>query len=222
MKKKKIIKTIIIILIVLLIIFLIHTTRNVIIISKLQKKVTEYVNSNNYHINMISQLDNEITLNINYYKKGDKQVIFLERENPNGERIKVSTYDNGTSGINTYTETANSKIASLNNSSELLGVQVVNFLQTDNIWQTILCSIPAKIKSEEYNNQTCYIVSNFLSSSYLMSQNKNEYYFDKETGLMIKSIMDNDISKREYNFNNVDDSIFIEPDINQYQVQESN
>lgn len=48
---------------------------------------------------------------------------------------------------------------------------------------------------------------------------KNEVYLEKNTGLYVKSIIDESNSEREYEFDTVDDSIFSEPDISQYTLK---
>ena len=42
----------------------------------------------------------------------------------------------------------------------------------------------------------------------------------KETGLFLKSNAPEDTVEREYTFNNIEDSIFAEPDISQYKIKE--
>lgn len=50
----------------------------------------------------------------------------------------------------------------------------------------------------------------------------NEIYVEKDTGLLIKADVDYSNTEYKYEFNNTDDAIFIEPDINQYQLEEKN
>ena len=50
--------------------------------------------------------------------------------------------------------------------------------------------------------------------------NNTEYYIEKETGLVIKTIIDDTTATREYEFDNVDDQIFVEPDVSQYTLRE--
>ena len=78
----------------------------------------------------------------------------------------------------------------------------------------------AQIKSVTYNEKPCYEIHNFPSQHLLLGLGKNIVYIEKDTGLVIKNDADDSISAREYEFNNVEDSIFIEPDISQYQVYE--
>lgn len=93
-----------------------------------------------------------------------------------------------------------------------------NYLETDNKWQTLLGCITAKIKSTNLNGKECYIVKDFLSSTSLTSEGA-ETYIDKETGLFLQTTKTEIITERDYEFYNVEDSIFIEPDISQYTLK---
>ena len=218
MRMKKILKIIGIILLVILIFVVIHTIRNTIIISDLQNKVEKYADSNNYHIKAISQVSENTTMIIDQYQKGEKQLLILERIVDN-EKVKISCYNNG-NRIDMFTETKDEKIVELGKINEIIGMSSVQFLQTDNLWQTIIYSLPTMIKTVNINGYECYSINNFLSSNYLSGENKTEYDIDKETGLVRKLIMDEQIATREYEFDNVDDSIFVEPDISQYTIRD--
>ena len=50
---------------------------------------------------------------------------------------------------------------------------------------------------------------------------KNEIYVDKDTGLVIFKNTDGELTEKEYEFNNVEDSIFIEPNIGEYKLIEA-
>lgn len=219
MKSKKILKIIGIILLILVVLLLIHTIRNFIIIKDLQNKIAQYVNSENHYIKNITSENNGIVVKVDYYQKDNKQVVFLERDN-NGEKTKISMYNNG-ERIDTFTETSDTKKVKLNSLSTI-SVQIVNVLQTDNDWQTFLYSIIAKVRKVELNGKECYRIDNFFSPYYLFGIEKNEAYLEKDTGLLVKQVMDETTTQKEYDFNNVDDSIFVEPDISQYSLQEDN
>ena len=69
-------------------------------------------------------------------------------------------------------------------------------------------------------NKDCYKINNYLSQSYGVDYNtKVTFIFEKDTGLLIKTIEAERTTEREYEFNNVDDSIFTEPDISQYTLK---
>ena len=94
MKGKKIFKIIGIILLVIIAIFLIRTIRNYIIIKDLQNKITKYSNSTNYYMKSTVTAKEGTRVDMKYYKKDNRQVVFMER-NINGENLKMSMYDNG-------------------------------------------------------------------------------------------------------------------------------
>ena len=218
MKIKKWLKIIGIIILIIIVLILIHTIRNTIIISNLQNKVEKYSNSNNYHIKATMHISENITMNINQYQKNEKQLLVLERI-VNDEKIKMSYYNIG-SRIDMFLETKDEKIAELGKVNEILGVSSITPLQTDNLWQTILYSLPARITTVKVNDYECYSINNFLSPYNLLGKNKTEYDIEKETGLVRKIVLDEQITIREYEFENVDDSIFVEPDISQYTLKE--
>ena len=221
MEKKKIIKNVLkialIVIAILLVILIIHTIRNYVIVTDLQNKIAEYNASTNYHIKSVSTENNGTIVKMDYYKKDDKQVVFMERK-VNNEITKISMYNNG-ERTDTFTETKDSKTAQLN-SGTIMSVGIYNHLENDSKWQTMLGCISAKIKSVNYNGKECYIVKEFMSSTSLTSEGA-EIYIDKETGLFVKSTEAGIVNEREYEFNMVEDSIFTEPDISEYKLKEN-
>ena len=214
---KNVIKIILIVIVILFAIVIIHTVKNYVIITNLQDKISNYQDSKNYHIKSVAN-SNDGTTNtkIDYYRKDNKQAIFLER-NTSGEIIKLSMYDNG-ERVDTFIETQNSKTANLN-SGELTTVNIYNYLETDNKWQTFLGSITTRIQSTNLNGKECYVIKEFLSSTSLTSEG-SEIYIDKETGLFLKTTEAEIVTEREYEFDKVEDSIFAEPDISQYTLNQ--
>lgn len=221
-EKKKILKNILkgalIIFAIILVILIIHTIKNYIIITDLQDKISKYKDSSSYHIKSVSTESNGTIFTMNYYKKDNKQVVFMER-NTNGEMTKISMYDNG-KRIDIFTETKDSKVVDLKSGTTLMSVELYNYLETDNNWQTFLGSIFTKVKSVNYEGKECYMIKEFTSSTSLTFEG-TEIYIDKDTGLLVKVIEVGIDSKREYEFNAVDDTIFIEPDISQYTLKEN-
>lgn len=216
MDKKKILKIIGIIFAIALLLLIIHTVRNFVIINDIQGKIAEYSGNNNHHIKIVSTQNNGTIVKTDYYKKDNKKVVFLERD-INGEKTKLSIYDNG-EFHHTFTDAKDVKKVSLN--SGFVEVQLYNGLETENIGQTIISSILADIKSVKENGKEYYQLKHTVSP-YSMSFEGETILVDKETGLMYKNVNNESISIREYEFNNVDDSIFIEPDISEYTMQEN-
>lgn len=217
-KIRKVLKIFLIVILLVILLLLIHTIRNFMVIKKLQQNVEPYLSRTNYHIKSVATESSGIVVTMNYYQKDNKQVCFMERNN-NGDITKISMYNNG-ERTDIFTETANSKTVKLNGNG-IMSVQIFDYLQTDNSWQTFLASITAKIKKTEYNEKECYIINDFFSTMSLNGTDKNEVYLQKDTGLYVKSIIDTTSSEREYEFDNVDDSIFAEPDISQYTLKEN-
>lgn len=217
---KKVLKIILIIIVALILIFAIHTIRNYVIITNLQNKNSNYQNITNYHIKSVANSNNGATkVIVNYYKKDNKQYICVERTmNGEKEKVKVSMYDNG-ERVDMFTETSDSKTAKLN-SGEMLPLNISNYLETASKWQTFLESIVAKIKTTNFNGKECYVVRDFLSLTSLTYEGA-EVYIDKETGLAIKTTEAETVTEKEYEFDKVEDSIFTEPDISQYKLQEN-
>ena len=90
----------------------------------------------------------------------------------------------------------------------------------DNLLNLFYLALITPIKTIEYNGKECY----FLDSAELRHS-----YIEKETGLILKAIdgqsenNDKGITEEyEYSFNNVDDSIFVEPNISEYEIKENN
>lgn len=215
MNVKKILKIIGIIVLILVILVLIHTIRNFIIISKLQNNISKYKGSTNYNVKSITTEENGTIAILNYYKKDNNQVLFLERKQ-NEETTKVSMYGYG-ERIDTFIDDKDSKTVRLNAGS-VIAVNIINQVESDNLWQTIFMSLIANIRKAKVNNKDCYAISNLLVTN-IFSKDKQIEYLEKETGLSIKTETHFRTVEREYEFDNVDDSIFIEPDINQYAIQ---
>ena len=216
---KKVLKIIGIILLVLILIVLIHTIRNYIILSKLSGEISMYKNSNNYNAKFVTDFDNGNTVIMDYYKKDNKQAMFMERKF-DGETVKLSFYDNG-ERVNMYTEVGASKTVEQNTES-LMSIQIFNGLEFDknnNSLTNFLISSMAFIRSEKCDNQDCYRFTNILTM--FNKDNSDTWIINKETGLPVKSLNKESTVNREYKFNCVEDSIFTEPDISEYKIQEN-
>ena len=217
MKMRKILMVLGIIIAILVMIVLVHTIRNYMIITDLQNKISQYVNSANYYIKSIATVKDG-TITMEYYRKDNNQVVFLER-NLNDTINKIAIYNDGEK-TDTFTQTPDTKIAQLN-SGTMMSINIYNHLETENNWQTFLGSMLTSVKSTNYNGKDCYIIKGFMSLTSLTFEGA-ETYIEKDTGLFIKDVEGETITEKEYEFDNVDDSIFVEPDISQYKIQEDN
>lgn len=215
---KKILKTILIILLVLFVLFLLHSFRNFMIIRKLQKSIEPYLSSTNYHLHSINSQDNGDSIVMDYYKKGSKETSIIERvseKNP----TKISTYINDES-VTTYIDTPSEKYVTPNRNI-VLSINIYNWCESDNNWQTFLISAFCNIRTSKYNEKDCYIISNFFSPYFLYeSFDSNLLYVEKDTGLLLKTKVESMVSERSYEFNTVNDSFFVQPNINEYTLKE--
>ncbi len=211
---KKIAKIILIVLLLLLLLVIIHTIRNFIIIRGLQDNIEQYISSTNYHAKSVTKDENNVTMD--YYKKDQKELVVIQKKNGN-QKIKLSMYNTG-SRIDLFCDATDKKTVELNKESMMTVNAIYNYVETDNNWQTLLASIFARISKTECNGKECYVVNNFISSSILFEN--SEVYIEKDTGLPLKVIVDSVITEKEYEFNNVSDEIFTEPDISQYELIE--
>lgn len=215
MKIKKVLKILGIIVVILIILLLIYTIRNYVIIRNLQNKFSQYSNSSNYYIKSVSTDRDGTIVTTEYYQKDNKQALFLEK-NINGELSKISMYNNG-ERTDIFWENEENKTAQLD-SGTTISMDIYNYLETDNNWQTFLGCLTSRIKSTNYNGKDCYLINGFMSSTSLTSEDA-EIYIDKETGLFVKTNESGIVNEREYEFDKVDDSIFEEPDISQYTIK---
>lgn len=220
MNKKKFFKTIGILVFIIVILMLLYVIRNTIIVTKLQKNIKEYTSKTNFSIKVTNLTSETSKMTVNYYKKDNKEAVILER-NVDGNSVKMSFYNNG-ERRDLFIETNDKKTVQVNTKNQLLGLNITDSLQTDNLWQTILYSSIARIKIENVNGKECYKVSNFYSPYWMYGENITEFYIEKDTGLLIKTVIDDEVAVREYSFDDVEDSAFVEPDIGLYTVVEEN
>ncbi|MCI9039132.1 MAG: hypothetical protein HFJ29_04605 [Clostridia bacterium] len=218
---KKVLKVIGIIVLIIIALFMINTIRKLAIIKNIQKNANQYTSSKNYHIKSVgSGMNEDSTTIINSYCKGDNTLTTLEMTR-DGEKIhKLSVYDNGIKK-DVFTETSKQKVAEMDVEESMnLIMPIYNYFEGASNMQLIWMAIVSRVEDIEYNGKQCYRVANSPSSSVLKTDNNNidEVYIEKDTGLVIRTHFGNTISEREYEFNNVQDDIFTEPDIREYET----
>ena len=82
------------------------------------------------------------------------------------------------------------------------------------IWERIEDAIKSNIKTEEYNGRQCYKISTKMNDGYIAVD-----YYDKEIGWpLYSSYQEGSEIIREHEFNNVDDSVFVQPDASEYKL----
>lgn len=206
-KVKKVIKIIFLIVLILIVLFLINAFRKFVIIKNIQKNSAPYVSSQNYHTKSVVTSENGDTTTIDYYKKGEKEVSFMEKVTLN-KVYKISAYKNGDT-TNVFYDNDNGKTAQLN-ADMVISINLVNYFDMQNDWSTFLVGMMTRLKSAKYEGKDCYIVYN---------SNDDITHIDKDTGLIVFVTFGGTSSVRSYDFDNVDDSIFVEPDLSQYEIK---
>lgn len=210
--KMSILKTI---LIVILLLVVIYVGRNMIILCSIQNKASKYYNSNNYHIEMYSYNSTDTSV-LEVYKKDNKFMQRASSYNSEGIVIETLDYTDGRS-TNVYIIDTNGKKFRVK--SEPVDIYItpksVNYAGISNLLEFLLKSVTSQITTVKCNGKDCYKIDTLGMTTYV----------DKETGLAIrvintsKSFRDEDYSKMEssvddifFEFNEVTDEDFIEPD----------
>lgn len=228
--KLKLLKAIILII---LLIFIIGTARKIIIISKLSNNAENTIKTTNYH--RITY-----TYNMGNYSKvetfslKDKKKVVITQLTSDGTKVITmfaEKNNNSNSGedmylTNIYTETKDEKTVKLN---KQMGISTnpQNPMHNENLLQLLVYSIPASIKTSKFNGNECYYISNFKNPN---SYSSEGMYINKETGLPISTIAyeyeNPDGTKGRwptaeyiYEFDTVTEADFLEPNINEYEIQ---
>lgn len=221
MNKKKVLKIILLFILIAIIIFLAITIRKMIIISDLNNKVSKYINSNNHYEKIVNNFGDMTEF---YLKDENALMIYTLKEKDTGKNRKLMQYTKGDK-VNTYIDVEDSKIAMLGASKDEVQSQIMimGFDYENNLWSLFKLAAMSKIKTVKYEGKDCYLVQSLIADN---------AYIQKQTGLTLKA--NNGYSVKEdgteeaivaeyyYEFDNVDDSIFVEPDISQYKIQENN
>lgn len=215
----KVVKIILIILLAVIVLFLINATRKFMIAKELSENVKQYTSSENHHIKSVATESDGTKVTINYYKKGDKEVMFMEKDKDN-EISKISIYNNGERKDIFYDNFEGKKVKL--NADLTMEVQVYDYFDMQTDLQLFGGNMFAQIKKIEYKGKECYCLNNAFTLTFLWGSDINEVYIEKDTGLVIRTNIDGLISEREYEFGKVQDEIFVEPDISQYKLIENN
>ncbi len=221
MNNKKIAKIMVWLLVVCLFVFLGLTTRKMLILNGLAKKVQPYIESNNYYEKIVNNSVSSTTLT-EYYCKGDKAVLSLNTTiKATGETRKLINYYEGEK-TNTYMETGENKIALLNTLGVPSKIMIIGIDFNDNLWHLFQMAATSSIKSAEWKGKECY----FINGDWMQ-----ETYIEKETGLMLKRTdgsvtMENGdtsdiVVEFEYEFGKVMDENLIEPNREEYEIQKN-
>lgn len=215
------------ILLVIILIFIFVVGRRSIIMLQMSNKAKESKKINNYFVSYHLYDSGTITTIYSYVKEDKFLREFSYSDNYKGI-YKIIEYCNGDTS-NYYIDNYNSeKIAVLNSEKEgILPIKIEDycFLENDTSIKTFIKNVLASsVKTVKCNGKECYYFSNILSSSLGIG----EVYVDKETGLIVRAIIneglvvqsvESSIMDFTYSFNNVSDESLKEPDISEYKIE---
>lgn len=222
----------------ILVVFIILTARKVIIISSLSKNAENTINTSNYHTVTYSYYLEDYS-KTEVFSLGDKKKIITTQRKDNGiNKITIFARKNESSSENDKKYIANiyrevkdekdgkiEKVVNLNQKIEIF-VNPQNVTKTENYLQLFVYSILSSVKDTTFNGEECYYISNFKS----VNNNLEEgMYVNKSTGLPISSIAYEyknpdgtrgrvPTSDYIYEFNEVKEEEFVEPNIDEYKV----
>ena len=217
MEKKKVIKIVLLVVFIILAIFLGIIIRRMIIISDISNKVSKYKDNNNHYEKIVTDYNGESKTTSEYYCKGENAVMIVETTTRQSNETKKLTQYFKEETSNSYFDVGTTKVAVLNSNGVPSKMEIWAIDYNNSFLNLFYLALITPIKTIEYNGKDCY----FLNSPELRYS-----YIEKDTGLVIKAIdgksesEPSSISEYEYNFNGVDDSIFIEPDISEYRIQQ--
>ena len=228
-------KIMFVIFLIIIILFGANVARKYIILKQIANKADETINVNNYH-KRVYYYDKERTSIIDYYGLNDKRKIVRREisdketniETTYGTEFSKDAFGNKQYNCNIYTVSGEEKTAKLNR-KVYVGIDPQNPIEIgkDSVPGLLFLATRVSIKEDTYNGEECYFVSS-SSPNVTFSILSNAGYISKNTGLLINSMSfeievdDGNYSRwpasdYEYEFNNVNEDEFIEPDINEYE-----
>lgn len=221
-KSKKSLKNgILWVVLAVIVIFVIITLTKIIILTRMQNKIEQYLDSENYHAKMVSYQGDKILV-YETYKKNAKYLATVDIFQKDNTKRAV-TYSNGTTN-NVYIEANGEKVVQLNTQGGILAQTIYSDVYTDNFAETLIMALCSSIKSTECNGKDCYYIKNVISSNIVGTG--RDVYIDKQTGLLVRTnggVTGSDvnvdvINDYSYEFNIVTDNDIKEPDISLYKI----
>ena len=221
-EKMKLGKKILVVVLIILVFLIIILARKMVIIKRLENRVSKYTNSTNYHAMQYEYKGKQLII-YDTYTKSNTTLSTLKYLTEKDTKTLVNYIIGETSHM--YIESDGNKVAYLNGNNLPAPIEITSELGTHGIWNFIKMSLLSSIETEECNGKQCYKI-NIVDNE----NNKQIVYYDKDTGLKVRSlIIKSDNSEEQvidsvidyfYEFNNVNDDDLKEPDISQYEIRQ--
>ena len=224
MDKKKILKICLIMIVLIIAILLFCMIRNYTIAKNIiDENVDKAINSESIYAKTTIKEEENISETFENYKKGDKELTINIMNNEDGNSTKISMYIDGDKETIYYENKAGKFVQQ----DEIQKIEKPTeedaraSLEKESKIATFFAGAFTPFKSVNIDGKDCYLVQKSslpIFDSMLRDDAKDRrIYIDKETYMIVKTVADDVITEYEYEFNNVDDNIFIQPDINEYQ-----
>lgn len=219
------------ILVVCLIIVVGLITRKAIIITTLFNKAEDYKNMSNYYTTYYQYDSNNIEILESFNKDGKYLKTLKTIEKRTGKIVSKLTETYNGEKTNLYIDSQNEKKVILDTKPNvIMPFEAKNYyLYFDSNWDFIKSCIFSNVKNVECNGVDCYRFTDLYNSQLANFKYENYVYIDKNTGLAIRSlggiISDNSTSYNViidfyYGFNTVIDEDLVEPNIEEYIIQD--
>ena len=223
MDKKKILIICLIMIVLIIAILLFCMIRNYTIAKNIiDENVDKAINSESIYAKTTIKGD-IINQTFDNYKKENKELSIFKTNHEDGTQSIITTYIDGKNST-TYYENKAGKFVQQKETQELAKPTEEDArasLEKESKIATFFAGAFTPFKSVNIDGKDCYLVQKSslpIFDSMLRDDAKDRrIYIDKETCMIVKTVADDVITEYEYEFNNVDDNIFIQPDINEYE-----
>lgn len=227
-------KIVFVIFLAIIILFGANVIRKYTILKQVADKADETINVNNYH-KKVYWYDKDKTSIVDYYGLNDKRKMVRREISDKGTKVvtiygtKISEdeFGNKQYNCNVYTVDGETKTVELNKTIGM-GIDPQNPIEISkgSTLSLLFMASRVSIKNDTYNGENCFFIST-NSSNVAFNFLSNAEFISKNTGLTINS-MSYEIeveggentrwpaSDYEYEFNNVSEAEFTEPDISEY------
>lgn len=205
-----------------------NTLRNYRILEELRENLKETAKISNYHQTMGAKFYNNGLVVQDVYVKDGKYLSVNQNITVVGQKYKISFYYNG-NRMAIYKEGNNGgqyeKTVEVDeNYQPTSDIKLSNWFleepETEGGTSKLWLSMRLKIEKVTYNGKECYMIEN---NRFIKDTNQHIiYYIEKDTGLLVRQVQhDGNTTDHEYEFGNVQDEIFEEPNIEEYQLIEN-
>lgn len=210
-RKRLVIRTILIIVVTIILLLIAHICRNYFIGQEIMRNMIRYMGSTNYHFTEKAINKNESSI-VDIYVKNDRRASFTKEDYDEVGTEEMAVYCSGDK-MNIYKETTDGK------KFAMIGVDnsdPINFFLGYYVDISPFEFLSSLISEVMIDGKVCYKINTIFDDV----DDNPDYVFEKETGLIVGLLYEDFSVKLEYEFDKVEDSIFIEPNLEEYEIIE--